>query len=606
MVKFHLFNLSSIMVAGVINKLHFSRVERVACVVLVVIGLFSMAMGADVTVAASSYTGAPGDKITFTWSFSGGGSKYVVFDGIRKEDAFINSGSYIWTAEPGTHLMNVILRPSGGGDHIEKQAVVEISGNEGTFSHPGVYSSQKELEEVRRIVNGSAPHPVKKGWDLMKKTVTDRFPGYKGIKYTTLDWVLHPYKIVKPQGNTADKWAMFDDGRAAYAHALQWVVTEDQRYADKAIALLDAWGSTFEKIECTDHYLYLFNSWICHTWIAAAEIIRHYKISNGSLAGWKEVNITEFENSMAKYFELILLRWQGSNGLYNGINQPAAVVRSMFAIGVFLNDPGLFKIGTDFLFEYKHTKSQIVDFHKREVNFVEICIADDGEDMELNRDYGHGTGTLNCISGCAEILRQQREHIDYSKYNLYEYRSNDVSDPLPRLLMGAKYCAYTQRHDGSGLSINPNSSRNDRKGHYQECVLNYYKHISKDGFTMPLVEKVAELARDRVGIAYTAAWTALTHADLYKDMAAVGTVLNSAKLNKSLFTLRIKDNKMLVLNYTSGKNATVKLFTPAGRMIKSVFLNEAKSVSLKGFNHGLYIVKLQVGDVTETKKLLLK
>lgn len=185
----------------------------------------------------------------------------------------------------------------------------------------------------------------------------------------------------------------------------------------------------------------------------------------------------------------------------------------MFAVAVFLDDPGLFKVGTDFLFEYQHTKDEIVKFHGHPVNLVEICIAADGEDMELNRDFGHGTGTLNCIAGCAEILRQQRKHIN-PKYNLYEYKSKKVADPLPRLLLGGKYMAHTQCKDASGLSLKPNNRRNSRKGHYQEFMLNYYRHISKDKYSMPLLEEVAGAARKTQGIAYTVPWTVLTHADV--------------------------------------------------------------------------------------------
>ena len=584
-------------------ELHTLNMGRFVIVGVLISALFSIAYS-QVTVSASSYTGAPGDKITFTWSFSGSGSKYVVFDGIRKDDAFINSGSYTWTAEPGTHLMNVILRPSSGGDHIEKQAVVEISGNDFMkFTHPGVYNSQVELEQIKKNVNitGTSSHPMRMGWDLMQK---DKSRGETGSKkYVDLSWSPHAVAIVN--GKTmSEKWGCFEDGRAAYAHALQWVVTGEQKYADKSIEILNDWGSKFKNIETADHYIYLLNSWVSHTFMAGAEIIRHYKI-NGQGSGWKEADIAKFED-VARVFEKILLRWQGSDGLYNGLNQPAAVARSIFAVAVFLSDPGLFKVGTDFLFEYKHTKSEITNFHNRTVNLVEVCIADDGECMELNRDYGHGTGTHNATSGSAEIIRQQIKNID-PKYSLFGYRSSDVTDKYPRMLLGSEYVANTQINNGSGLSLNPNSDRNGRKGHYQEFNLNYYKHIDKNNYPTPNMEKVIKESRKTGGIAYTAAWTILTHADLSKDIP-VAVVTPSIKSNRNVFSVSLSKSKVLQVNYKgSDKNAGLKLFTLSGKLVKSAAITKGiKSVSLKGLNHGLYIVKLQAGDASETKKLLLK
>ncbi len=75
---------------------------------------------------------------------------------------------------------------------------------------------------------------------------------------------------------------------------------------------------------------------------------------------------------------------------------------------------------------------------------------------------------------------------------------------------------------------------------------------------------------------------------------------------KSFFTASINNNRVLKLGYTGSKNAMVKLFTPAGRMVKSISLNGAKFVSLKGCNQGLYFVKFQAGGVSETKKFILK
>jgi len=475
--------------------------------VLVLLMMFSSAYGQNdpsVSLSATKTTGNPGDKITFTWKVTGAGTQFILFDAIRTP----LKSPYTWTAEPGTHVLNIQLRPTGNRHvHVEKQAIVEINGNEGTFSHPGIYNSQSELDQIRKNVNGSAPHPMKLGWELMKN---EKSRGETGsMKYTSLAWKPHAYAIVHAQ-TMNEKWGCFEDGRAAYAHALQWVVTKDQKYADKAIEILNAWGHTFTDLTSADHYKYLLNSWVSHTWVAAAEIIRHYKI-DGKSAGWKEANIARFEN-MARVFERILLQWSGSIGLKNGNNQPAAIARSMFAVAVFLDDPALFKSGTDFLFENRYSQNEVIDFHGHPVDLVGLCIAKDGEGMELNRDPGHGTGTHNALSNAAEILRQQKKHID-PKYALYEYRVELDNDILPRFLLGSEFMANTQLNSPVNLSF-VNNFLNPRKGHYQEMALNYYKNVSKNKYPIPLITELVKKSRKKQGIAYTAPWTILTHAGL--------------------------------------------------------------------------------------------
>ncbi len=101
------------------------------------------------------------------------------------------------------------------------------------FTHPGIYNSQEELEVIKVNINSTAPHPMKEGWkEMLSSTshkITDR------VKYTSLVWQPHPMEIVYPK--EVGKQRFFNDGQAAYAHALQWVVTGKQVYANKAIEL---------------------------------------------------------------------------------------------------------------------------------------------------------------------------------------------------------------------------------------------------------------------------------------------------------------------------------------------------------------------------------
>ena len=91
---------------------------------------------------------------------------------------------------------------------------------------------------------------------------------------------------------------------------------------------------------------------------------------------------------------------------------------------------------------------------------------------------------------------------------------------------------------------------------------------------------------------YDICWTTLTHGDLSKDMQT-SVVSESVTRTNSYFTANMGSNEVLNFDYPGGKNATVKLFTLAGRMVKNVSLNGAKEVSLKKLINGLYLEKFR-------------
>lgn len=63
------------------------------------------------------------------------------------------------------------------------------------------------------------------------------------ISLGNLNYTPHPTPRV--EGNTATAWPEKEDSGAAYTHALLWYVTQDERHAEKSVAIMDAWAATF-------------------------------------------------------------------------------------------------------------------------------------------------------------------------------------------------------------------------------------------------------------------------------------------------------------------------------------------------------------------------
>ena len=78
-------------------------------------------------------------------------------------------------------------------------------------------------------------------------------------RHAALTWKPNPQPIVYRGADVRhpeNYSSLFNDAAAAYALALRWKISGDDAYADKAIAILDAWSSTLTAIKGTsDRYL---------------------------------------------------------------------------------------------------------------------------------------------------------------------------------------------------------------------------------------------------------------------------------------------------------------------------------------------------------------
>lgn len=121
-----------------------------------------------------------------------------------------------------------------------------------------------------------------------------------------------------------------NDSRAAYTQALMWYLTDDERYAENAVKILNAWGSV-----CKGHKgpnWSLNAAWNGSIFPMAAEIMRKYE-------GWKAEDIEQFKNMLSVAFLRILNnRNLYGNRMFSGIN-------ALMAIGVFNDDRAAFYQG---------------------------------------------------------------------------------------------------------------------------------------------------------------------------------------------------------------------------------------------------------------------
>lgn len=149
------------------------------------------------------------------------------------------------------------------------------------FTHPGLLHNQAELDFIKQKVLAE-----KEPW----------FSGWKRLldaDVSNMDWQPKArVNVLRGGYNKPDIGAsdLERDSAAVYSQAIQWVVTEDPRHAQKAISILNDWSSMLKSIGEHDAKLLVGMTGV--NMINGAEIIRH----TSSL--WNESEIARFERML--------------------------------------------------------------------------------------------------------------------------------------------------------------------------------------------------------------------------------------------------------------------------------------------------------------------
>jgi len=192
-----------------------------------------------------------------------------------------------------------------------------------TFRHPGLLTSLEELQRVKaRIEAGQEP------WKSAFETL-------KASKWAKLNYQPKPREVVSSGftgagGGTGGAFDQNDDAIAAYSQALMWIFTGDERHAEKAVEILNAW-SILQSHEGPNWYM--IAQWTGSMFPLGAELIR------ATYPGWKPEDIARFSEMLNRAYLPIL-----HNRLSYG-NRHFGVINALMAIGVFNNDRAAFAEG---------------------------------------------------------------------------------------------------------------------------------------------------------------------------------------------------------------------------------------------------------------------
>ncbi|MEH6548790.1 MAG: alginate lyase family protein [Pseudomonadales bacterium] len=186
-----------------------------------------------------------------------------------------------------------------------------------TFVHPGALSTQQDLDFVKQQISKGA-QPWKSEFELVKNsTSASRKP--------------HALTHINSRNNSEAN-IIHDDALAAYSQALLWVFSGEEIYAERSVAILNAWsilqgftsGSDQDKLQA---------GWIGAVFAPAAEIMRSYD-------GWSASEVASFQTMFKRAFYPQLKTVSPWNG-----NVDLTQIDAMMSIAVFNEDEQLFNQG---------------------------------------------------------------------------------------------------------------------------------------------------------------------------------------------------------------------------------------------------------------------
>ncbi|SDM25504.1 alginate lyase family protein [Allokutzneria albata] len=356
------------------------------------------------------------------------------------------------------------------------------------FRHPGVLVSTPQLDFVRGRVNAGA-----QPW----RTAFDRL---LASPYASLSRTPKPRAVVecgpysKPDNGCTDER---EDAIAAYTLSLAWYVTQDTKYADKAVAIMDAWSAVIR--DHTNSNAPLQTAWSASSWTRAAEIIRH-TAPNWPGAGrfatmLRTVYLPEVVNGRANTngnWELTMM--EATLGIAVFTEDRATYDR---AVGIFRTRvPAYVYLASDGALPKTppgsgiDTRAEIIAYWHDQSTFV------DGLSQETCRDFTHTGYGLASIANFAETARHQGQDLyaeirDRLRHAMGLHARYQLGEAVPSWLCGGS----VKRGLGPVLEVGHNALAN------------------RLGIPMSSTRRLVEQQRPEGTNNLFVAWNTLTHAE---------------------------------------------------------------------------------------------
>lgn len=356
-----------------------------------------------------------------------------------------------------------------GGDQAGGAGSSTSAGAIPRFTHPGLLHTEADFQRMRTKV-GLHASPWIDGWDVLVANGHTRLTNHP-----------NPQPIIRRGGNEQNYAILYHDIAAAYGDALRWKVSDDPRYAEKAVEYLDRWSSTLKALG-GDSNVALAAGIYGYQFANVGEIMRSY-------SGWSAAGLAAFQKMMRDVFYPInhgfLHRPVDGKRTHYWANWELCNLASLLAIGVLCDDADMVDDAVTY-FKQGAGNGCI----EKAVYFVHPGYL--GQWQEAGRDQGHTTLGIALTGAICEMAWNQG-------IDLYGYDNN-------RFLAGAEYVAKSnlKQPDGAFYAVPYTLYQNcdvtqavfstGSQGAGRPCwalVANHY--INRKGLAAPYSKRFAEV-----------------------------------------------------------------------------------------------------------------
>ena len=381
------------------------------------------------------------------------------------------------------------------------------------FIHPGIDQNLQDLTYMKQVIQ-QEKQPYKAAFLRLKASADTNF----NVK-------AHTHVLRGPYGKPNIGGEDLRNGaNMAYDCAVMWYLTNDQKYANKAIEIINAWSVTVWDFDYNDAKL--LAAWTGHLLCNAAEILRYTK------SGWKQNDINSFSKMlMTVYYPLMRYYFPQANGNWNG-----AIIHSLMAMAIFTDNRKMFNDATD---NFLHAPANGSLFK---------YIYPNGQCQESPRDQGHVQLGLGEFAGAAQIGFTQG--VDF--FSIADNRLALGYEYTAKFLLGEKphcYCTISER---------AKPLRDD-----YEYI---YRHYTAKGVNVPWTKIAADSVRNKASrsiltsIRASFSTTPTKHVDLaHSKIGYIAGATIASSTPENAIVVSPGESIQNALNKASGSGATVFL-----------------------------------------------
>jgi len=317
------------------------------------------------------------------------------------------------------------------------------------FIHPGMSQSVADLEYMREMIQ-KGEEPWKTAYENLQKQ-------------TSLDFVVNPVAYISVGAYGANSIGGREYGQGgsnAYNHALMWYITKDQRYANKAIEILDAWALTLRGFDGNNAKLNV--ALTGSDYMNAAEIIRH------TGAGWSDKGIEQFKRSiLTVFYPTVEDFFTEANGNWDG-----GIINTMMCMGVFLDNHDIFNRAVERylrgqrnsgIIKYVYPGGQCQET-TRDWDHVQLGLGEFAKAAQVADTYGidfYSVGDDRLAQGFEQCFNYMLNKQDIDMYGVMQHRANtrirDMGESIYRYYRNVRGIDLV--YTGEALTVTrPNSS----------------------------------------------------------------------------------------------------------------------------------------------------